>query len=105
MILNLKKCLIFADSEKHLGYIIKPGVLAIKKASVKSLNQLKCAWNITKLRSSFELYNLHQRFFPNYTDIASLLTKFLQERRPKSLPTLNDHQSQVFDKRIQTISS
>lgn len=44
-------------------------------------------------------------FFPNYFDIAALLTNFLRKKQPEDLPILNDHESKAIDKLIRKISS
>lgn len=100
---NLKMCCFFTDRVEYLGHVIKPGALTIDEARVKSFKQQENLRNVTELRDFLRLCNLYRRFIFCYLDIAASLTNFLRKGQLKNFPTLEDNQSQAFDRLIRTM--
>lgn len=68
--LNAKKCDIFLNSVKYLGYVVNPNGILPDPDKTRAINAFKTPTNITEARSFIGMCNFFRRFIKGFAAIA-----------------------------------
>jgi hypothetical protein len=91
--INPKKCSFAKTSCEFLGHVISKDGISPPSDKLQAIESLPAPKNVNELRRTLGLFNWFRKFIPNFSAIASPLTKLLKS---KARYLWNDEQDKAF---------
>ena len=93
--LNQKKCHLFRNEIKILGYTIREGIIKMDPKRVEAIKELSLPNTISELRSFLGIANFCRDFLPKFSEIAAPLENLLKGELKKSKKKIHWNETSI----------